>query len=221
MMTIKWQCSFILARKVWTQGTLLAIMLDQLRPLQGTSYELRRLREKVTPDNISLIPHSSPIMTCGIPLPSDIINSGYGTSSHEVKVLWCLILFLINVYNILAYAAATFPQTGTKCRRVGPLECYWCGWSYLCRLSTLLWDFLSWQYIISNLIGFAALTSSPMLWPEPALGDLSSRRLTPAGALTPGCSWAQRPARLLLNGEKRELSCRNRVITVHGVTFSN
>lgn len=24
-----------------------------------------------------------------------------------------------------------------------------------------------------------------------------------------------------LNGEKRELSCRNRVITVHGVTFSN
>lgn len=88
------------------------IMLDQLRPLLGTSYELPRLREKVTPDNITLIPHRFPIMTCGFPLPSDILYSGYGTSSHEVKVLWCLILFLIN-YNILACAAATFPQTVT------------------------------------------------------------------------------------------------------------
>lgn len=111
------------------RGTLLAIMLDQLQPLQGTSYVLPSPREKVTPDNISLILHSSPIMTGGILLPSDIIYSGYGTSSHEVKVLWCLTLFLINVYNILAYAAATFPQTVTNCRRVGSvsLECYWCG----------------------------------------------------------------------------------------------
>lgn len=94
-------------------------MLDQLRPLLGTSYELARLREKVTPDNITLIPHRFPIMTCGFPLPSDIIYSGYGTSSHEVKVLWCLILFLITVYNILACAAATFPQTVTNCSVTG------------------------------------------------------------------------------------------------------
>lgn len=79
--------------------------------------------KKDTPDNISLIPHSSPIITCAIPLPSDIIYSGYGTSSHKVKVLWYLILFLINVYGFLTYAPAT-SQTITNCRRVGTLEFY-------------------------------------------------------------------------------------------------
>lgn len=134
-----------MASKLWSQGTLLAIMLDQLRPLQGTSYELPSLKEKVTPDNISLILYSSPIMTCRIPLPSDISYSGYGTSSHKVKVLWCLTLFLINVYDFLTYATTTFPQTIRNCGGVGPmsLEFYWCEWSksYLCRQSMLLCDF--------------------------------------------------------------------------------
>lgn len=114
---------------MWTQGTLLAIMLDWLRPLQGTSYELPSLWEKVTTDNISLISHSFPIITCGIPLPYDIIYSGYGTSSREVKILWCLIIVLINVYNILTYIAATFSQTVRNSRRVGlvSLECYGVG----------------------------------------------------------------------------------------------
>lgn len=202
-------------------------MLDQLQPLQGTSYELPSLREKVTPDNIYLILYNSPIMACGIPLPSDISYSGSGTSSHKVKVLLCLTLFLINVYDFLTYATTTFPQTIRNCGGDGLMsfEFYWCEWSksYLCQQSTLLCDFYHHgiYFLTSSVLLYWSLrqVEHPMLWPEAALRNLSSCRLTPV-------RWhpaeaERRPARLLLNGEKRELSCRNRVITVHGVTFSN
>lgn len=201
-------------------------MLDQLRPLQGTSYELPSLREKVTPDNISLILYSSPIMTCGIPLPCDISYSGYGTSSHKVKVLWCLTLFLINVYDFLTcynYFSSDYKKLWRSWAHVTWVLLVWV--IKVLPVSTehaSLWFLSSW-YIFFNIIGLLCWrlrqAEHPMLWPEAALRNLSSCRLTPV-------RWhpaeaERRPARLLLNGEKRELSCRNRVITVHGVTFSN
>lgn len=145
---------------------------------------------------ISLIPHSSPIMTCGIPLPSDIIYSGHGTSSHEVKVLWCLILFLINVENILAYAAATFPQTVTNSRRasVGRVLLVWVIKALpVSTEHTSLW-FLSRRYVIFNLIGFAAPTFK-MSWAPHAVARACATQPvflpTHSCVLTPGCSWVQ------------------------------
>lgn len=167
-------------------------MLDQLQPLQGTSYELPSLREKVTPDHLSLILHGFPILTCGIPLPSDISYSGYRTSSHKVKVLRCLILFLINVYEFLTCATTTFTQTITNCRIAGPVSLgfYWCEWSksYLCRMSAPLCDFYHDGIFFSTSTVFLCWrlrqAERPMLWPEPALRNLSSCRLTPVCADT-------------------------------------
>lgn len=172
-------------------------MLDQLRPLQGTSYELPSLREKVTPNNRSLI-HSSPIMTCGIPLPSDISYSGYGTSIHQVKVLWCLILFLINVYSFLTYATASFPQTIRNCAGVGSvsLKFYSCEWSksYLCRLSMLLCYFYHDGIYFFNIICFAVLTFKTSWAPHAVARGCTTQPVflpTHSCALTPGYSWAQ------------------------------
>lgn len=202
-------------------------MLDQLQPLQGTSYELPSLREKVTAENLSLILHGSPILTCGIPLPSDISYNGYRTSSHKVKVLWCLILFLINVYDFLTCATTTFPQTITNCRIAGPVSLgfYWWEWSksYLCRMSTPLCDFYH-DGIFFNINGVSVLTFKTS-WAPHAVARACTTQ--PVFLPTHSCvRWHQAAAergsaRLLLNSEKRELSCRNRVITVHGVTFSN
>lgn len=75
----------------------------------------------------------------------------------------------------------------------------------------------SWRWT-SLASGPASELSTPCGARGPWRGNLSSYR-PPSHVPTPCCSRAE--ARLLLNGEKRELSCRNRVITVHGVTFSN
>lgn len=173
-------------------------MLDQLRPLQGTSYELPSLREKVTPDIISLILYNSPIMACGIPLPSDISYSGYGTSRHKVKVLWCFTLFLINVYDFLTYATTTFPQTTRNCGGdwLMSFEFYCCelSKSYLCWQSTLLCDFYHHGIYFFNIIGFAVLTFETSWAPHAVARGCTMQPVflpTHSCALTPSWSRAQ------------------------------
>lgn len=139
--------------------------------------------------------YSSPIMTCGIPLPSDISYSSYGTSSHKVKVLWCLTLFLINVYDFLTYAISTFPQT----IRRSWADVVWVLLVWVIKVLPVstehasLWFLSSW-YIFFNIIGFAVLTFETSWAPHAGARGCTTQPVflpTHSCVLTPGWSRAQ------------------------------
>lgn len=185
-------------------------------------------------------PPSSPTMTLGIPVPSDIIHPVLdildikAVEAINSKLLQWMFGMLsplpIKVYEDYNYLYCCYFSYFSFVRMEKMTLCVClCGWPVN---SPPLWSKRTFIHFVRFCGDGKSFTVPPRAVPAHSLVQTKPPHAaavalaaepvflpTHSHALTPRCSWAQ--ARLLLNGEKRELSCRNRVITVHGVTFSN